>query len=202
MKLPKRLLILIVLFTASLTSSNAQIFAGLKFGYKTTLNSNATDWIEGKPHYYLTDTNSKRPRIVLGYKETANYYGNNRTQVSKWFTFKAGEGDLQKLSTYGKELGVYLSVDREAYSHFQKFRKTMQAKTFFTVVTFASAIPTFYFLISESENSSLAAVAAICGISFCVAYTLPYFARPPLRKAVKTYNRNAGYGYMDGLEKR
>ncbi len=97
-----------------------------------------------------------------------------------------------------RRIKPYLSIDAEANTFLRKSSRQEGGAWFFT----ALAVGTFIGFLTTYNNTDVQSIpiGVVCGTSFVATLVLGHLSGKNLKKSVCIYNKNAGYGYKNGLE--
>ena len=174
----------------------------LKFGLNSTLASDFKSYFSGDT---LIKT-SLHPKISLLYTETFSPNGGSfdassgHSYKKNIRTFRVGDSAIHQIGHRGYELLKFLAVDPEAHRHFKNYKRSLIVSTCCAVLSGITFIPVIYNASTGVQNPATAILWGMCGVSFTSFFVFRGFARMNIKRSVKIYNKNSGYGYVNGLE--
>jgi hypothetical protein len=104
-----------------------------------------------------------------------------------------------KFGFFYKNLKKYIYDDKDALMNFRAMRTSRYINNATSWISLGTFIPFGIMLINETRPGSFAMLGITSGLMFITAEITGMIARKKLRECVKVYNRNAGYGYINGL---
>ena len=158
--------------------------------------------------FNATTQYSKKPKISLCVYEgtTTVTYTNTGTKTSytqriSHFYLNDNKRNLIELGKRDANLIPYIQDDKEAMKYFKRNRTSGAIQTAGWLISVGSLATLAYGAVSEDDETTL-----LGGVIFVPSFILTYFfqelEKHQFKKAVEIYNRNAGYGYVSGLEKK
>lgn len=186
-----------ILYVAFISVCNAQQPCVLSFDINQPTAKTEHKSFAVKPATIPFDSIAEKPKITLYYM-----FGTASPKIKGFMVDDLG---VRKFGFMHKTLKAYIKNDPEALKNFNTHKQFYLATTFLRVFGVASFAPVFYLNAKSLNNGNSSIGSRIVFLSipvfiFASSFIFDASSNIYLRKTVKVYNKNAGYGYFDGLE--
>jgi|GEM_PF-4224544 len=151
------------------------------------------------------DTNkiNLKPKISLAYSITYNYSNGSGRTSRKLTHYYLDQNTISPLEIgfLNKNVGSFLKMDPLANKHYKNFKTCSIISKGFQVIALGGLIGVGAGIATENDEIMTASLIALVP-SFAIAWVVNSAGQKQFKTSVKVYNQNAGYGYVNGLEKR
>lgn len=143
-----------------------------------------------------------RPKISLTYSYNYTYSngsGKTSKKITHYFLDHNSMSPLE-IGFLNKNVGSFLKMDPLANKHYKNFKTCSIVSKGFQVIALGGLIGVGAGIATEHDEIMTASLIALVP-SFAIAWIVNSSGQKQFKTSVKVYNQNAGYGYVNGLEK-
>ncbi len=142
-----------------------------------------------------------RPKISL---DASYYFGDIKSlsgaPMVLYKGFYVDDGNREKLGFLHNRLGKYLKCDPQAYKFFKTHRTFHLARISLLTLFIADGLFALTDTQNDPKNDKLKVTITVSLSCILLRLAFNEISKIKLRESVKTYNKNAGYGYTDGIK--
>lgn len=191
----------ILLFFIKIIAANAQHDSTITSDTKIETESNADSVDVNYTQLVVTDTLMpiRPPKIILCYSYDYNYSTKSTRKKISYFYIDGDMSNRQKVGMNCKNLLPYLKKDPEAMIHYKKYKTTNIVSKVLLVPVLASFVGVGAAALNE-EYEMVTYATMVLVPTLTTHWIFGAVSYKQLKIAVKTYNKNAGYGFVNGLE--
>lgn len=143
-----------------------------------------------------------RPKISLAYSNNYTYSNGSGKTSRKLTHYYLDQNTISPLEIgfLNKNVGSFLKMDPLANKHYENFKTCSIVSKGFQVIALGGLIGVGAGIATENDEIMTASLIALVP-SFAIAWIVNSSGQKQFKTSVKVYNQNAGYGYVNGLEK-